>query len=299
MLLLGALSHLSSAQATTDPVAERATAADHNLLSRHYQEGEKLTYTMKGMNRGHSRTIVYEAVATGVVKKNSAGKFVEEFTWSNLVVNNAPVTLSPAATNFRQTLSLDTFTGVPDLSQVIPLIGPITDLLTFYADLLLASHQGSLSHAGDHFYFKHGAPNSWADGNYVLTGEDSIDFDITLTAVDVPNKIATVVVHHVVPAQPQIKVPADWMRAPVTSSPNNWVEVSKNFASKSDADKYAASVGRETFDVELKVSLADGRIVSGTLDNPVEVLERDCADLALTVCGEPMRYQIKREIEIH
>jgi hypothetical protein len=153
--------------------------------------------------------------------------------------------------------------GVPDLSQVIPLVGPITDLLTFYSDLLLAARQSSLAKSGDHFYFKHGTPNSSADGNYILTGEDSIDFDISLTGVDHAAKIATAVVRYVVPAQPRIKLPADWMRTPVSDTPNNWVQVSKNFGSKSDADKYVASVGKETFDVELKVSLADGRIISG------------------------------------
>ena len=295
--LLLVFSGFSTAQVALNPTPSNAPQADDNLLTRHYQEGEQLTYHMKGTNRDHSGTTVYEAQATGVVKKNSEGKFVEEFAWSNFVVNNAPVAISPAATNFRQQVSLDTFTGVPDLSQVIRLVGPITDLLTFYSDLRLAGTQGLLTRAGDHFYFKHGLPNSWADGNYVLTGEDSIDFDVTLTAVDLPSKIATVVVRHVVPAQPQIKTPTDWMRAPVSDAPNNWVQVSKNSDSKSDADKYTAAVGKETFDVELKVSLVDGRLISATLDNPVEVLERNCADLALRQCGDPIRYQVRRQIE--
>jgi hypothetical protein len=174
---------------------------------------------MKGSNRGRTGTTVYEADATGVVKKNPAGKFVEEYAWSNLVVNGAPVALSPAAAAFRQQVSLDDFMGVPDLSQVVPLIGPITDTLTFYLDLLLATRQGSLAKPGDHFYFKSGTPNSWADGNYVITvitGEDSIDFDMTLTAADPTAHVAPVVVRHVVPAQPHIKISVDWMRPPVT-----------------------------------------------------------------------------------
>jgi len=47
------------------------------------------------------------------------------------------------------------------------------------------------------------------------------------------------------------------------------------------------------------VSLGDGKIISGKIDNPVEVLERNCSDLTLTVCGAPVRYQILRQIEIH
>ena len=273
--------------------------ATPSILARHYVEGEKLSYHMKGSNRGHSGTTVYEADATGVVKKNAAGKFIEEYAWSNLVANGAPVTLSPAAAAFRQQVSLDEFIGVPDLSQVVPLIGPITDTLTFYVDLLLATRQGSLTKPGDHFYFKSGASNSWADGNYVITGEDSIDFDMTLAAVDPTAQVATVVVRHVVPAQPHIKISADWMRPPVADTPNNWTEIHRNFASQSNADKYVAAVGKEIFEVELKLSLVDGRIISAKINNPVEVLERNCSDLTLTVCGAPIRYQILRQIELH
>ena len=102
-----------------------------------------------------------------------------------------------------------------------------------------------------------------------------------------------------VPAQPQIKISADWMRPPVADTPNNWTEIHRNFTSQSDADKYVAAVGKETFDVELKVRLTDGKIISGKIDNPVEVLERNCSDLTLAVYGAPVRYQILRQIELH
>jgi hypothetical protein len=82
--------------AVTLPAADQTASPAPSLLERHYQEGEKLTYHMKGSNRGRTSTTLYEADATGVVKKNAAGKFVEEYAWSNLVANGAPVTLSPA-----------------------------------------------------------------------------------------------------------------------------------------------------------------------------------------------------------
>ena len=95
--------------------------------------------------------------------------------------------LPPSSQALRQVLSLtpNPSLGIPDLSKVHPMmIGPITDLLTFYADMLIAKSQGKLARAGDHFYFKHGTPNSWADGTYVTLGQDSIDFDVTLAEVD-------------------------------------------------------------------------------------------------------------------
>lgn len=287
---------LSSLQGfSQSALAESAPASAENLLERHYTDGKKLSYHMKASNRERERTVLYEIQADGVVTKNAAG-FIEEFAWSGLIVNGKPVTLPPESLALRQVVSLapNPSLGIPDLSKVHPLmIGPITDLLTFYADMLIAKTQGKLVHAGDHFYFKHGTPNSWADGTYVTLGQDSIDFDVTLAEVDQIAKVATVVVRHVPPEKPQIKVPAAWMQPPVADTPNNWVMVSH-----AGPGKFTAQVGKETFVATMKINLADGRIISAALDNPVEVLERICSDSALTACSEPSRFQILREVEI-
>jgi len=291
IVCLASLSVLAQSQ----QVPAKADAVPSALPRRQYREGEKLSYHMTGTNRDRARTITYEAQANGVVKKNADGQYVEEYAWSGLVRNGASAELDPAAANFRQILSLEPnyALSVPDLSHVIPLIGPITDLLTFYADMSVA-RRGQLTHAGDHYYFKHGAPSSWADGNYVTLGQDSIDFEVTLTAVNTSDGILSLKVRHVPPEKPQISLPADWMRTPAADTPNNWVQVSKT-----PTGKFAAAIGKETFDVELKVNMADGRIVSGTIDNPVEVIERECTDATLNSCGEPARYQIRRQIAIN
>lgn len=205
------------------------------------------------------------------------------------------VALPPESVKFRQLLSLapNYAPAVPNLSQVHPmLIGPITDLLTFYSDLWLAIRTGVFTRARDHLYKKHGTPASWADGAYVLIGEDSIDFDITLADINESGKVATLTVRHVPPQQPQVRLPAGWMREPVADTPNNWVEVAKKDG------KYIAAVGKETFDVQMKVSLADGRVLSGSIDNPVQTVERECADAALTSCAGPRPHQLRRQIEI-
>jgi hypothetical protein len=268
--------------------AAQTPVATPSMLTRHYQEGEKLAYHMKATNKDRLNMTAYEADAVGVVKKNAAGNFIEEYAWTNFVVNGKPVTMTPAMNDFRQTLSLDPATpsGVPNLSQVVQLVGPITDMLTFYADLWLSAKLNNFDAMSN-------TPNSWADGVYTLIGEDVIAFDITLTDIDSANKIATLEVRHLPPANPKIKLPAEWMRTPVADTPNNWVELQKG-----DGGKYSGQVGKETFDAIMKISLVDGKILSATLDNPVEVIERDCSDLALTNCGEPMRYQIRRQVEI-
>ena len=272
------------------------SAAPQPALARHYQEGEKIAYTISCINHARAQTTEYEARAEGVVNKDPAGIFVEDLAWTDLQVNDGQVRLSQASRAFREPLSLapGAKLAVPDLGRVqAALIGPITDLLTFYADAKIAMNQKGLVRAGDHAYVSFGAPNSWADGTRVVIGEDAIDFNVTLQSIDPATQVAIVVVRHLPPQHPQIKLPARWMSTPVSESQNNWVQVEK----KSDGT-YVAGVGKETFDVELKIALATGRILSATMDNPVDVMERACTDAALTACGSPERYRILREITL-
>jgi len=281
LLSAGVLAWQQSQDASANPVT----------LARRYAEGDRLRYRMTGVNED----VKYSAEADGVVEKQFAGNFVEEYAWSNFIVNGASRTLDPKMANFRQVVSLssDKPSAMSNLMQVDPsLIGPITDFYTFYVDLWLATHGPQFTHAGDHFYHKFGTPASWADGNYVTLGESSIDFDITLAKIDLTAKIATLVVAHVPPEHPQVHLPAPWMQAPVADTPNNWVQV------QSVNGKFVASVGKEIFDVQIAASLDDGKILSATMENPVETIERDCKDAALTNCGEPRHHRIERHVEI-
>ncbi len=100
VIFLSALIALLSAQTTA---AQNSTASPSpSPLARHYTEGEKLAYYMKGDNDGWT----YEVQASGVVKKDANGHFVEAYGWSDFK-SNTPMSLSPASLSFRQTLSLD------------------------------------------------------------------------------------------------------------------------------------------------------------------------------------------------
>ncbi len=262
-----------------------------NPLARRYVEGETLRYVMKGSNRGRR----YEAVATGIVKKDADGRFVEEFEWSNVAAGPSGASMSTSAASLRQRVSLDPAyaLSIPNLASVDRgLVGPVLDFLNFYVDLQRAIKLPGLTEVGSHILLPHGTPNSWADGKIVLVGEDAVDFDFTLTSVDADARTAVVTVRHVPPGSLRINSPAAWMREKVGDTANNWVQVAKV------GDGYVASVGKETFDVRITVSLVNGRILSATMDNPVEVLERTCQDAALSECGEPRRYDIRRQIEM-
>jgi hypothetical protein len=270
---------------------------DSTSLVRRYREGEKLLYRIVATNQGKERVTHYEAQAAGEVRKDSAGGFFELYAWSNLRINDERVTLPPASLKFRQRLSLAPSyrPAIPDLGRIHPgLVGPVVDLLTFYADIQLAMREPALAQPGDHVYVNDGNPNSWADGSRIVTGEDAIDFDITLADVNLTDSVVTLVIRHVPPARPAITLKAPWMRVPVGGAPNNWVQVARR-----DSGGFIASVGKETFTASVRLSLADGKVLTATLDNQVDVLERGCRDSSLTLCRDPVRYRIRRRIEIN
>jgi len=125
-----------------------------------------------------------------------------------------------------------------------------------------------------------------------VLGEDHIDFDITLTTVDTASDVATLLIKHVPPPAPRIRLPAEWMRARVAETPNNWVQVRKT------ATGFAASVGKETFDVTLNVDISNGKILSARMENPVTKVTRACSDGALTQCGDAQATPTLRRIEL-
>ena len=289
--LLTASAILLAAQAPA-PTTPPASAPPQGPLHRQYHEGEKLAYRMTGVNEDWHYTIE----ATGQVKRDSSGAFFEEYQWSDLKSAGQPTPLSPQTADFRQRLSLDPNQNpsMPDLSKVDPkIIGPITDFMTFYADLWIAIKTGQLKGPGDHFYMPYGVPSSWADGTYVRLGQSSIDFDMTWKSTDSTGHTAELEIRHVPPTKSMVTLPAAWMQAPVGDKPNNWVSVQKG-----QDGKLQASVGEETFDVHLTVSLADGKILAGTMDNVVKTVQRTCDDDALTHCTDPAPHEIHRKIEI-
>lgn len=262
----------------------------NELFRRHYVEGQQLQYLMRAENNGNK----YQVRITATTKRRDDGRFVEELAWHELESNGKARPLSPAAEAFRLEVTLDGGQPfvMPDLSKAPGLVGPVLDLLSFYSDQFLAIHQSSLRQRGDRVVVPIDLVPSWADGVNVILGEDHVHFDVTLTNVDVEARRAMLLVKHVPPAEPKIRIPAEWMRTPVAGTPNNWVQIRKR------ANRFEASVGRETFDVELTIDTADGSIVSATMDNPVTAITRDCADEVLSDCGDARATPTLRRIEM-
>ena len=178
-------------------------------LQRHYADGAVSHYRMTGNNNGWQYTIR----ATDTVRRDANGRYYEEISWSDLT-SNAQQTLTPASLAMRQTVSLDdpaAYMKMPDLANVQPLlIGPMTDTLTFYSDLLLVM-KAKLRQPGQTAYVSRITPNSWADGQRVLLGQDAVDFSFTVESVKPVEHTKTLLIQHVPPPSLLVQQPAKWM----------------------------------------------------------------------------------------
>lgn len=108
----------------------------------------------------------------------------------------AQQTLTPASLALRQTVSLDdaSYMRIPNLANVQTLlVGPITDTLTFYSDLLLAT-KAKLMQPGQTAYVSRTSPNSWADGQRVLLGQDVVDFALSVESVNPAENTETLLI---------------------------------------------------------------------------------------------------------
>jgi hypothetical protein len=257
--------------------AAHQAATEAGTLQRRYTDGAVSHYLMTGNNDGWQYTIQ----ATDVVKRDTNGRYYEEIGWSGLN-SSAQQALTPASLALRQTVSLDdpaSYMRVPNLANVQPLlIGPITDTLTIYSDLLLAT-QAKLVRPGQTTYVSRTTPNSWADGQRVLLGEDVVDFSLKVETVNPVEHTETLLIQHVPPPALHVQLPAKWMQEPTSAKPNNFVQVSKQ------DDGFTAETGKETFDVRLVVDTRDGHILSAAMHNPVAFTTRTCTDRELTHCG--------------
>lgn len=268
----------------------QSTPTDAGALQRRYVDGTVSHYLMTGNNDGWQYTIH----ATDTVKLDPNGRFYEEIAWSDLS-SNAQQTLTPASLALRQTVSLDdpaSYMKIPNLANVQPLlIGPITDTLTFFSDLLLAN-RAKLAQPGQTAYVSRTTPNSWADGHRVVLGQDVVDFSLSVESSNPAANTKTLLIQHVPPPALHIEQPAKWMHELTSAKPNNFVQVSR------ETDGFSAETGKEVFDVRLTIDTRDGSILSATLHNPVALTIRMCTDRELTHCGPEEQKNILREVTL-
>ena len=101
-LALIALAFIGPGSVAPNWIETQTATAQSSLLARQYREGERLAYRMTASNRDRTRTTVYSAIARGVVKRDEAGTFFEEYEWGDVVWNGTAFDLPEVNRGFRQ-----------------------------------------------------------------------------------------------------------------------------------------------------------------------------------------------------
>ncbi len=158
--------------------------------------GARLVYIMRGENNGST----YAVRLRSLVSRGSDGRLGEEQAFSDIGPEGQERALPSGGGDFRVRVTMKKGGApfvMPDLSTARGLVAPVLDLLTFYSDLFLAINVGNLREAGDRVHVPNPTAASWADGTSVLVGEDAVDFEIQLRALDRTAGVATLAVGHV------------------------------------------------------------------------------------------------------
>lgn len=262
---------------------------------RAYVAGEQLTYEIETANyRDGSRSQLVKARARHTVHvtceaPERACVPYESVEWFSLTVNGDVIPL-PKQRWQLLSLSAKFELAIPDLGGVGKLVGPMTDALTFYVDASRFSHAG-LEAPGDTRFHAHGQVNSWAAfSDVLLVGEDCVDFRQTLDIVN--PEVVQLSIEHLPPKKPcGLELASAWMsKHIIAGTPNNWVQVFKL------DHGFLAQVGHESFTVRVRYDPRDGHIISATMYNPVESLERFCLDADLQDCVAAKRYNETRKV---
>ena len=140
---------------------------------------------------------------------------------------------------------------MPDLAHVDPkLIGPITDFMTFYVDLWRAEKLGELKKTGDQLYFKQGTRSrgrrsvvSSASLHRLRLHVEECRRSQPEATLEMPSRSAREVAGHA--------------HRRLDAHPRSRHSEQLVGVNRTQDGKFHAAVGKETFDVEIKVSLVD------------------------------------------
>lgn len=252
--------------------------------ARHYVPGQVARYAYtedETQTAGGQTTTSTTTAADRVASYVHRGTGGEQVRWVALTVDGTDMTA--AARSFpAYDLSLDPRAAdgltVPDTSAVPGLVGPVTDLTTFYVPLSAQAGIGALHRPGQ----SETAP-TLLSGNFASAampvGQDLLQLTTTLTSLT--RRQATLTSDFVPPPAGGLTVTAPFMDSPVCgTTPNNFEEVQQS------GTAFLALWGCEQFTATTVADRASGRIVSASLSNPLQLSAMECQDAALTQCTD-------------
>src|SRR5260370_42260353 len=102
-----------------------------------------MTYHIEGSHDRDGQVTTCDATAVGVVRRESVGRFHEDYVWSSPALGGAPDT---AKLDQSVSLAREVIPEPPDFRRFdMRLVGPALDFMTFYVDVWRASKTPSLT----------------------------------------------------------------------------------------------------------------------------------------------------------
>lgn len=255
---------------------------------RHYVKGQVSNYSYTENEDGAVTTA--EARLRSYIHGGIGGEQVKWFELTSAGQNmNAQARAFPP-----YDLSLDPRDpdglALPNTQTAGDLLGPITDLGTFYVDLSIPVGIDNLHQPGQSYTDPTPLSGNFASATSPV-GQDLIQLTTTLTSLNATQ--ATFTSTYVPPPQGGLTLTQPFMDSPVCgSTPNNFELVQQQ------GTGYQALWGCENFTVTTVVNRPSGQIVSAQITNPLQLDEVTCTDEALTDCQAPVPLTIPRTAQL-
>jgi len=170
-------------------------------------------------------------------------------------------------------------------------VGPVTDLHTFLVAVSPQVGADKVTRAGETHTLPEAPKASWANGENIPVGEDCIRISVTLVEMNAETAIYRTT--FMPPESACLEMLKPWMEAEVVEGAPN------NFQQQMNLGGAAAVMwGREEFVVTSTVRRSDGRILSATMDNRLDLRLKVGCDANLNSCKHELPMKIRRDLTL-
>ena len=182
--------------------------------------------------------------------------------------------------------------ALPDiLGWDMAVVGPVTDLLTFWVAISPQAGIDKVSKVGQSYVLPEAPVASWANGVDIPVGQDCIQISITLK--ELGESTAVFETRFMPPEEASLKMLKSWMdESVVEGTPNNFQQ------QMSMGEAAMVMWGREYFVVTSTVRRADGMLLSATMSNELQLKMKIGCSSELQACKHEVPLHIRRELSL-
>ena len=182
--------------------------------------------------------------------------------------------------------------ALPDIAGWdMAVVGPVTDLLTFFVAISPQAGIDSVSQVGQTCVLPEAPVASWANGESIPVGQDCIQISVTLK--EIHEDTAVFETRFMPPEEAGLEMLKPWMdESVVAGTPNNFQQ------QMSMGDAAAVMWGREEFVVTSTVRRADGMLLSATMSNELQLKMKIGCSSELESCKHEIPLHIRRELSL-